>query len=516
MRLLSKSNFLHRKKVLKKPFFLIAVILVLSPIFYLGGFGVWLGNKIQLYHSFNANLSYDSYVDGMKSADFSLLESTANAFEQRAQQYHTPNGSILSVKFADETLTTPQYYGVLEDSDIWTGCYLGGEAFRWAVANRTNDIANQTQAEIAILRALDNFDVLLQITGVRGSLARYAVPGTEENKLLGLWNDDFVLVTEGPYTGWRYISFISKDQINGVLFGYGTIYNLVDNSTIREKIAQHIDWMVSYFEATHWLGINEDGTQSVRFVPFEPIPLRTPSGSRHILSCLNIARMINFTKYDPIYRKYAIDRNYAFTSNEDVTFNIVEAYFGININILPMYNQILLEDNPILQKIYFDDFNQSIYQIVKYHRNSFFNFIYLALANKSRIDEPNVVLDSLDSLQRFAESHYPNIQERIMNSEAPDYEDIVDPVSVSLYLEMEYLQESNYYIGRYLNIKIHAKDPLPVDRRNGGSFIWQRSPFQLDYPSEDLTVCQAGVDYLVAYWMGRYFKYIPNSVGVYN
>jgi hypothetical protein len=45
---------------------------------------------------------------------------------------------------------------------------------------------------------------------------------------------------------------------------------------------------------------------------------------------------------------------------------------------------------------------------------------------------------------------------------------------------------------------------IPVNERVNTDFLWQRSPFLLR-GGGDGTVETAAIDYLLAYWMGRYY-----------
>jgi hypothetical protein len=53
-----------------------------------------------------------------------------------------------------------------------------------------------------------------------------------------------------------------------------------------------------------------------------------------------------------------------------------------------------------------------------------------------------------------------------------------------------------------------ACSPIPVPIRPTTDFLWQRDPFQLAGGGDD-TIEAAGVDYILPYWMGRYYGVIP-------
>jgi hypothetical protein len=49
-----------------------------------------------------------------------------------------------------------------------------------------------------------------------------------------------------------------------------------------------------------------------------------------------------------------------------------------------------------------------------------------------------------------------------------------------------------------------ACEPLPITERVRTDFLWQRSPFQLTGQSGG-EIETAGIDYILPYWMGRYY-----------
>jgi len=46
---------------------------------------------------------------------------------------------------------------------------------------------------------------------------------------------------------------------------------------------------------------------------------------------------------------------------------------------------------------------------------------------------------------------------------------------------------------------------IPVPQRPNTDFLWQRSP-RLLYGGGDGTVETAGIDYILSYWMARYYQ----------
>src|SRR5262249_24978946 len=54
-----------------------------------------------------------------------------------------------------------------------------------------------------------------------------------------------------------------------------------------------------------------------------------------------------------------------------------------------------------------------------------------------------------------------------------------------------------------------ACNPIPADQRVPADFLWQRSPFQLTGGGAGL-IESAGIDYILPYWMARYYAVVLN------
>jgi len=54
-----------------------------------------------------------------------------------------------------------------------------------------------------------------------------------------------------------------------------------------------------------------------------------------------------------------------------------------------------------------------------------------------------------------------------------------------------------------------ACDPVPVPMRPATDFLWQRNPFQIEGGALP-TIESAGIDYILPYWMARYYAIAPD------
>jgi uncharacterized protein (TIGR03437 family) len=145
------------------------------------------------------------------------------------------------------------------------------------------------------------------------------------------------------------------------------------------------------------------------------------------------------------------------------------SYFKFNLDYMTFYNLVRLQNNSD---------NQAAYRIVRdytaSHQNAFFDIVDAALAgaNASRDAEMRSLLDQW--LQR------PKRETYVDNSRTV-------PVCGS-----------------------EACQPIPVPLRPTLEFLWQIDPFQLA-GGGDGTVEGSGIDYILPYWMGRYYGVIAGG-----
>jgi len=145
------------------------------------------------------------------------------------------------------------------------------------------------------------------------------------------------------------------------------------------------------------------------------------------------------------------------------------SYYKFNLDYMTFYHLVLLQNNGP---------NRDAYEIVRNytasHQNAFFDMIDRALAgaDATRDAEAQALLDQW------------------LNRPTRDfYTDLTKAVKVC---------------------GTEACAPIPVAWRVPTDFLWQRDPFQITGGGEG-TIESSGVDYILPYWMGRYYGVIPAS-----
>jgi uncharacterized protein (TIGR03437 family) len=249
---------------------------------------------------------------------------------------------------------------------------------------------------------------------------------------------------------WIWVDNTSRDQVVGAFFGLGAAFDLVDDAGVKGDIADLTTRLIGFIAQHQW-SPNDDASNTFVLRPEELQML--VQVARHV----NPSNSINVPSLLPV--------------NTGAKFDVVSnsSYFKFNLDYMSFYNLVRLQNNSD---------NQAAYQIVRAytasHQNAFFDMVDAALegANASRDAEMRSLLDQW--LQR------------------PKRETYVD------------LSHTVAVCGS------EACQPIPVPLRPTLEFLWQIDPFQLA-GGGDGTIEGSGIDYILPYWMGRYYGAIAGG-----
>jgi uncharacterized protein (TIGR03437 family) len=302
------------------------------------------------------------------------------------------------------------------------------------------------------------------LTNVRGALAglKALVDVTGDNRLARC-----MVLAASPYAAgiaseeaqhtvhqnppWIWIDNTSRDQVVGVFFGLGAAYDLVDDSTVKRAIGELATRMMGFISRHEW-SPNDDLSNTFLLRPEE------------LQTLLQVTRHVDPT--NTVSGPFLVLPTSAAVL-VDVQSN--DSYFKFNLDYMSFYNLVRLQNN---------DDNLGAYQIVRNytasHQNPFFSAIDRALrgANAARDSEMRTLLDQW--LQRPKRDAYVDLSKTV-------------PVCGS-----------------------RACQPVPIPLRVATDFLWQRDPLQLAGGGSGV-IESAGVDYILPYWMGRYYGVIPGN-----
>ncbi|NEX23213.1 hypothetical protein G3480_23430 [Thiorhodococcus mannitoliphagus] len=447
-----------------------------------------------------------------------------------------PAGGVMATQFTDDTLSEVLAYSSRRDSAIWTGTYLASEALRF-MTTQAPDAARQ------IRDTLETLHLWWRIPGDPGYLARYAAPADSPAPIQAILSDSEEEVHRDVlYEGerWHWRGNISRDQYQGVMLGYSFAYEATQSPALRELIRKDVvDFIEQLMRSEEQpvavrVGNSTLSTQvripyavfskveapdgepalTLTLDPFEAagkgvlffspnaaelvrqLPglggfanIYQPTESIQLGAMFNVALQVTEGVSEYAERRQAIAQHYEAHADEwlDIATGwrnsnqCADAYFGLNIGFMPLYSWIRLEQDPARKlRLQREVLRDAMWEEVKDHKNVFFAFIYASQAAAE--DEVQSVADfHADQLARFPTA--PNLAlPRDLTGKYPESEQCEGLSAVA----------------------------VNVDERVPASFTWERQPWKLVDGGTPNQV-YGGVDYLMAYWMGRYYGFIADD-----
>ncbi|MCB9479507.1 MAG: hypothetical protein H6683_07465 [Deltaproteobacteria bacterium] len=434
----------------------------------------------------------DTADDDIDDALAKELEERAAAFNEWYNDIHrSPYGGMGYAIFATPELKKEEIVRFsFGDSTIWTGTYATAEAFRYAV---TGD----ADAKASAIAAIHTLDTHLKITQVPGFIARFAGPD-EAPWNNGYTTHDRYVKGTGDWEGSFWINNTSRDQYTGWFMGMATAYDLVDDEDLRELIREDVKLVIDKVVADDFTIIGEDD---------KPTDAGPKALSTFRLTWLLIAaHVLDDSYYWDLYESTFEDDKDGFALSNFSWFNKYDEYYGFNLSHENFYSLFRLETNAERRQFYLDAFNQQIRKLVVNTHNVFFDAIYLA--NCERAGGCDGYDETLDDMRvQIADFQDPPVVEKYL--EVPEWP--LDPISVFL---SDLIDE--WGIRELVDIEYQTKDARPVKWRCPRSFMWQKTPYTLNCDEGDGTEVYPGIDYMVAYWMMRYYDFIspgnPNDI----
>jgi hypothetical protein len=377
-------------------------------------------------------------------------EADAIAISKNIRSRHMPFGTILDPIFATPDSDEIVGYTHCGDSAIWTGHYLAAEAYRYNVTRSPEALDNVRAALIGI-------ESLLDVTGTN-LLSRCLVPMTSPYAQAIIKEEASHGVYQNTQFGWYWIGGTSRDQYSGVFFGLGVAYDLVDDPLVRAGIKSLTTLLLDFLRGHNWSVRMPNGSLSTTFIGRED----------QQLSFLQVGRHVNSARFSTSY-----DLNRFFFSLMvivPISFEVLDnnSYFKFNLDSINLFN-LIRQDSSSFGGIY-----RKAYDILRRHtddqKNAFFNMIDRALngPNDARDVDTREMLE--EWLLRPRRDLPIDLRGVYPACGSPDI----------------------------------ACVPVPIVDRPRTDFLWQRNPFLLVGQGAG-TIETAGIDYILPYWMGRYY-----------
>ena len=438
--------------------------------------------------------------------DLTLAEKAAYLDELLPAQHH-PDGLLRSVTLDEDGEVVLLHN--LPSTGLWTAMYLASQSLRYAV---TGDPVAQENAA----RAVEGLHHLTAVTGSSGLYGRsYTRPGfdypggTAES---AAWH-----ASDAPgYEGWFFNHDVSKDTMDGIMFGYAVALEHLDDpevlGTIRADVAAFADHLVDNgLQIIDWHGaVTEHGkmyhSAMDDFPGFNALLVtswlrtaRSESGDaalEHIYyDCLfHRGDRTDCPPFDPLdIGSYmdSIEVSLAMYMKECQT-----SYDHFDMVFHAIYPMLRREDDPdllsrlltVLEDDLWNPSDTSLDPPFRVSTHSLYIFLYGGLSGKVPGEDPLLdaaIHDGVCTLRRMPH----------------DRTDVDVPKG----------DQETWCLNRMGDP--NAKDIIPVEERRYDNYIWRLDPYEIPQGwTASPGYVHTGEDWLLAYWVGRYHGFIDAAL----
>lgn len=384
-------------------------------------------------------------------------DTDAIAISNNIQAKHWPYGTILDPVYSSPTSTEIVNYTRCGDSAIWTGHYLSAEAFRYKVTGDPNALAN-AKAAIAGLQGL------VDVTGT-GVLARCRFPANSPYAASIIGEESHNGIYSDTPTGDQWVGNTSRDEYSGAFFGLSVAYEMVSDADVRASISSLVTELLDFLRNHAWTVVMPDGSIPTTFVGFADAQL----------SFMNVGLQVNAAHYagDWELSSAVLALEVPVPIGVDVAGGN-SSYFKFNLDEIDLYDLIRL-DASSNHRIFTGAYDL-LWTDLSGDQNAFFNMITSALEGPDATRDSQTVSFLNGWLLRPTRNVAVNLEGQFPSCGSAD----------------------------------EACEPVPVPERPTTDFLWQRDPFELT-GSGDGSTESAGIDYILPYWMARYYGLITSA-----
>jgi len=426
-----------------------------------------------------------------------------------------------------------------ENDGLWSALYLASQAFRYATTH--------SPEALDILRLLmRGEEIRTRITGVPGLFTRQYIPPTvsgiqcpledsayipdiekDDNKWVKIKEDGCAWIVDREtllwtatdhcgleeFAGWCWLDNISQDEYAGHVFALGTVYKLVDDQEIKAlagqllgEIARHlvdndllfIDWDGRATEHGYYYATSMKDTPGFAAVEtFEHVLAGAVAANDPVVwdfynncllqkagptSCLPwpFEKEVPYTDY--------LDDMFMFMPPEGCKSN----WNNMSMMMAAFHTLIWFEQDSETRHVFQDALDREMMnadnpRALIVNNNAWYNFIWASskyLGPQSDGPAYEAVKQAVCGLRQFPARKHPVTRDTFAT----------------------YPHDCDGRLDESL-----TNVPIPVAERCLGTFLWWGCPYRREQCSEDrMTLLQPG-DYLLAYWMGRYYGFISED-----
>jgi len=426
-----------------------------------------------------------------------------------------------------------------ENDGLWTGLYITSQTFRYGVTRDAQALEN-------LRLMMEGMELGMRITGVSGLFTReYITPGIEgmscpsdpkhyvpsddkhDNRWVKVDEDGTVVIYDclseqwirtshsvgEEFAGYCWLDNISQDEYSGHMLALAATYRLVDDPTVRGKAAGLLEEVADHIMRNDVAFFDWDGRRTehgdIWYNPAYALAWVKPglvaSGRADLLDFYdNCLLQRDEARYGCRRRPYFLTFPYDEYMPAGALVGFYWGHDGCRSNwnnfamiFCAMFTLLLHEHDPelrtlagdVLEKLLFHHFDNT--REMSRQHNACWTTMYAAMKNVgpgSTGQDVAAVDDAICALRQFPES-----------KASPELH-----VGEELF-PTDWSCESRFE-GRYLTF-----DPVPVYLRCPKTFTWWSNPYEHQHCDENPRYIKHGADFLLPYWMGRYFGYIEEG-----
>ncbi len=440
----------------------------------------------------------------------------------------------------DSELPKECTHDLAENSGLWTSLYLASQAFRYATTK-------EAEALTQVRTVLRGMFYMMEITGKEGLYTRdfrnpelpgMFCPGTNDeysppsDKMVGNkwvkvdtdgcfitwdptanggagdWKKDTEHCTDAKYAGFCWQRNASKDEYSGHVFALGVVAKLVDDPECTEmakslltRIGRHLVkynyWINDYdgrntrYGSASAMAMDEFPGYNALLALTWTLVAAAVTGEPDLVSAYHDCLLQESGELACIKQGVELPKDYrTYLNAMALALGCSTNYDNVSMAMLSYLNLMWLEDDPANIALYRKEMEKETKGPDKEGRDiwaqkdPFYNFILAAMmgADPEKPDEAlRLVDEGLCSMRAFPSS---NVRHARDNSA----------------LEVWCTSERHGPL---------AKDPVPVELRCSTVFEWWNDPNEIEVCAENLLEADPPAGYLLPYWMGRYFGFIP-------
>jgi hypothetical protein len=492
---------------------LATTFIVLLPLVVIGSLAGIAGSLFSVIPAFGMDPSLLPDMATLRLANYTRLAQMASRYDQRFEDFHVPFNYTVGINFTDTTLVTPRNIMFNDNGALWTGTAIVAFVGKYLAGIREDNATMKDDALRVIRRLVHGMSMMLAVpNGGLGPdygalVGRFWLPpenrSTPDLQQYSNSQSYKFYNGSGPYKDWLYSDFTSNDEYGGFYMGIALAFKYVtEDPYVQATTRLVIDQLCTGMLHTNFLGIGGFGGPTG-----VDQKMRLFQGGAWILLVLKLGALAFPEKYEPLYLHYAVEKQYAFHTEEGGAQEIVSNYFAFNFGIDVVFALMILEEDPVLSAAYLKNFDDSMWEYVQYHRNAYFNAIYLIIHGLARGDDLQYERDVEDQLMEFDINHFPDVNVPV-HPDLTGYETVDFSPWVALFNNHAFFNTLYFgYMEFGFNLVFYDK-PLTVSMRNSSIFIWGGNPFRLSPRNAQPTNEEPGISFMAPYWLMRGFGFV--------